>query len=108
MTKLIDGAFASLGLLSIFVYGGLLATGSSPERALLVALGGGLAVGVLLHFVLTFVQLEAEDAETPSEAATGAATAATKPDSAAAASSSKAPAPQGKLETNGRLQEQAA
>lgn len=108
MANLIDGAFASLGLLSIVVYGGLLANGSPPERALLVALGGGLAVGVLLHFVLHFVQSPTEDEAKPSEGSTRTSAEAPESDDNTTASNAEDPVPQVRPESGGRLREKAA
>lgn len=55
MAYLTDLAFAIVGLLTIAVYGWLLLVGSLAETALLVALGGGLLLGLLASATLRIV-----------------------------------------------------
>ena len=47
MANLTDLALATVGVLTIGAYGGLLLQGAPPEQALVLALGGGLVLGIL-------------------------------------------------------------
>lgn len=48
MGCLIDLTFAIVSLLVIVTYAGLTLIGATPEKALLIAIGGGIVVGSLL------------------------------------------------------------
>ncbi len=56
MAKLTDLALATVGLLTVAAYSGLLLRGALPEQALALALGGGLTLGVLASLAVHLVE----------------------------------------------------
>ena len=94
MANLTDTAFGLVGLLTIAVYGLHVLNGTTPELALAIALGGGLALAVLARIILNIVHdaLEVEEEARAREATEAAETegaaededAPTQPTSAAA------------------------
>jgi hypothetical protein len=60
VANLVDALFGIVGLLTLVVYAMLIVTGTRPEQALLLAIGGGIVMGLLLRTLLAIVSVAVE------------------------------------------------
>ena len=67
MSTFADVAFGAVGMLTIAVYVGLILQGAAPEQALVVAVAGGIALGMLLRIVVRLLQASEQAAPTDGE-----------------------------------------
>ena len=63
MANLTDLALATVGVLTIAAYSALLLLGAPPEQALMLALGGGLVLGILASLAVHLLDEDGPEAE---------------------------------------------
>ena len=63
MEYFVDWAFAAVGISTVGIYEALVYEGAMPGSALLIALGGGVVLGVLLRVLIQAISGPSDDEE---------------------------------------------